>query len=284
MALVCAMTTSCSKEENNQSVKDQFYAAVDNSKISLTGTGRTNWGENDVIKVLGYAEDDYSTESIYKLVNGSGTYSGVFEHTPDLDGPGWDGPWPTLVHGPYMAFYPYGRVEFFTEIGGTQGESILTDVYFSSQQYYTGEGLPMFARSDTRQLTFSHMMSILKLHIQADNILLAYILVSAPDKNISGMLPVAYDADGNPYITPYEDGYPSDFSVEVGQSINDGLDVYMALPVGTYSSLRLDMFTDDDPDNGVLVCTKNLNSSFTFERNKLYPVTMEGLEFTPYKK
>ena len=74
------------------------------------------------------------------------------------------------------------------------------------------------------------------------------------------------------------------FGINVWQYINDGLDVYIGLPVGTYSSLQLDMFTEEDPETGGLVCTKTMNNNFTFQRNKLYPVTMEGLVFVPSEK
>lgn len=290
VALVCAMTTSCSKEENNQSVKDQFYAAVDNSKISLTGTGITNWNAGDKIMVFGYDAWEYNLSSCYKLVNGSGTSTGVFEHTLDLDDPEMGGPWPTLVHGPYWAFYPFSAVEFITRYGEYDGESIVTSVSLSSSQRYDGLRLPLFARSETRQLTFNHMLSILKLHIQSDDITnLRHIIVTA-DKGICGRLPVVYDANENPYIAATDDDenyfYYNDIYIDVNQSITSGLDVYIGLPVGTYSSLRLDMYGEIEGEEHPIdmLCTKNLNSSFTFERNKLYPVTMEGLEFTPYKK
>ena len=217
VALVCAMTTSCSKEENNQSGKDQFYATMENSKISLTGTGVTTWNAGDQIKVFGYDETDYNMPSFYELVDGAGTSNGVFECIPDPYDPLYYVP---LDHGPYVAFYPGNySVEFITQVGGYHGESIVTDVHMPDGWYYTSQPMPMFARSNTRQLTFSHMLSFLKLHIQSDiTRRLGYIRVTA-DKSISGLLPVVYDADGNPYITPYDGGHEDAININPNRSL-----------------------------------------------------------------
>ena len=246
--------TSCKKEENLGN-GTQFRATMEgctshNGKTTLNGTA-LEWVAGDQIAVYGTAGC-----GIYSATPQTPATVAVFDNVSGETG-----------NGPFRAFYPTTLT--------TDGVNITLP---TAQTYVEGSinEFPMYAESSDNQLAFKNLCGVLKLHLTKANTNVSHISISTTNY-INGTFSVTYN-NGDPELTYSANGTNAiELTFATPQSIAEGKDFYIYLPEGSYSSLQIEMYTDD-----ARYCIKHSNTTINVTRSQYTLITLgETLVFRP---
>lgn len=229
---------SCNKEEVSNGT--QFRASMENctsqnSKTTLSSTA-LNWQSDDRIAV-------YGTDGcgIYSATPQTPATTAIFDNVSGETGD------PT-----FRAFYPTTLT--------TDGVNIT----LPATQTYVENSIhefPMYAESSDNTLSFKNLCGALKLHLTA-NVNISTIAVTAANE-INGTFSVNHNA-GNPQLTHVSGGSNTTIlSCATAQSIASSKDFFIYLPEGDYTSLQIELNTDDGR-----YCVKTANATISVTRSQ----------------
>lgn len=263
---MCALIAlvSCQKRGDlnlpeNQN-KMRVMAAIDNGGQTKT----TAQAEGDVTKVL-WAEDDAFAMSVkggdfakFVLASGAGSQVGTFE------------PEGAVAEGEstgYVAYYPYAA-------GITYAEGKL-GVNFPAEQSYTANSIaaaPMVAISETEDLRFVNVASLVKITLQGDATIKKITLTGNNDDVLAGAAEVTVGE--TPVLTLAAGADAKVITLDCGEGValtEEGVDFYFALPAVTLEK----GFTIKavDADGTHMIKSTNVENAvvLTASKVKVYP-------------
>ncbi len=238
--------TSCNKEEQGST---EFIATMESctdiqSKTTLNGTD-LNWVAGDQIAVYGT-----SGNGVYSATPQTPATRATFNHVSGSN-----------VSTPCRAYYPSTLT--------TDGVNI---TLHATQTYVAGsmQEFPMYAESSTNTLAFKNLCGALKLHLTKANTNISTIAVTATTP-INGTFTVSYNG-GDPVLTPTTTASVANTTVitcATAQAIDNGADFYIYLPAGNYTSLEIELNTDNNRQ-----CIKTANTTIPVTRSHYTTITL----------
>ena len=255
VSLTTLLVFASCKKENTLGNGTQFRATMEDctsqdGKTALNGTA-LEWVSGDQIAIYGTAGC-----GIYSATPQTPATVAVFDNVSGETG-----------NAPFRAFYPTTLT--------TDGVNITLP---TAQTYVEGSinGFPMYAESSDNQLAFKNLCGVLKLHLTKANTNISHISISTTNY-INGTFSVTYN-NGDPDLTYSANGTNAiELTFATPQSIAEGKDFYIYLPEGSYSSLQIEMYTDD-----ARYCIKHSNTTINVTRSQYTLITLgETLVFRP---
>ena len=261
-ALLALGTTSCNKEENNNTnLVASFSATCEGygDKTALDADGTTmKWVANDSVRITGQGA---SMGYLYKVIQGGNSTADFAFYRSSVNEP-------DLV-ATYKAGYPY---EFWS--------NDLSTITLPATQHYVEGGMdnfPMYAESDTRSLAFKNVCGLVKINLTKPDVNVTSITVTT-NTQVRGNFTVSYN-DGQPTLTYVGGGATAvTLACSQAQSIASGKDFYLYLPAGDYNTFQITISTDDDR-----YCTKTANGTISVGRSLMTTITLPAtsLNFVP---
>ena len=254
-AAAIAVFASCSKEatvtDNESKVEDPvFFASFEKeTKAVLNTTTRTvEWEASDEIAIV----DNGGVKVIYVA-----TPDGVDPTKATLVKK--DGEVNSLGSGPYTAYYPAGIVDGLPNV----------TVYYNDADSDL-KSLPMAAQSATTSLEFKNLCSVIELTLSAqDGFNFKSVTLSSEAHYMSGPFTISSDkavlSGGKHYTT---------LNRANAKSMSTAHVYYLPIPAGDYDDLQIMVYNNAQGEQSFY-----LNKSRTFERNTIYPLTLNCTDF-----
>lgn len=222
VALVsCQKSGDLNSSENGN--KMMVMAAIDNGGQTKT----TAQDEGDVTKVL-WSDDDAFAMSVkggdfakFVLTSGAGSQVGTFE----VEGIVTEG-----VSTGYVAYYPYQE-------GIIYADGQLNVNFPAVQSYVVGSiaAAPMVAVSETENLKFFNVASLLKITLKGEAVIRTITLTGNNDETLAGAAEVAVGL--SPVLSLAGAADSKVITLDCGEGValtDDGVDFYFALPAITF--------------------------------------------------
>ena len=254
-AAAIAVFASCSKEatvtDKESKVEDPVFSASiekETKAILNTTTKTVEWEASDEIAIV----DNGGVKVIYVA-----TPDGVDPTKATLVKK--DGEENTLGSGPYTAYYPAGIVDGLPNV----------TVYYNDADSDL-KSLPMAAQSATTSLEFKNLCSVIKLTLPAQTgFNFKSVTLSSEAHYMSGPFTISSDkavlSSGKHYTTLNRANAKSMSSEQV---------YYLPIPAGDYDDLQIMVYNNAQGEQSFY-----LNKSRTFERNTIYPLTLNCTNF-----
>lgn len=246
---------SC-KKDNTDASSIRFTASMEGfAKTSLNGS-ILSWDNDETITVSTTTNSTVNIATYSATPDGENARIATFEYVSG-----------SLGSIPYKAFYPADITE--------DGVTVKLPAVQNSQN---GElaGYPMYAESNTHNLAFKNLCSVLKLTLKKSGKSVSKIQI-VTDKLVNGTFNVNYNG-GNPTLTPTTsaDDHTKIVTMQLASPVaiyneNDenytGHDFYIYLPPATSQSPYNYMQIKVYDENGLLF-TKSTNIATTFNRSE----------------
>lgn len=133
---------------------------------------------------------------------------------------------------------------------------------------------PMYAQSDNTNFRFKNLCGAIRVRLQQNGVSIKKIVVKA--NNVCGRFDIIDHPDA-PCVNVNSSNASTRNSVGMtcrnAQSIDEQHDFYIYLPVGTYSTMELDIYDDQGS-----VCIKN-GQNIVVQRSRISTITCGTLEF-----
>lgn len=254
-AAAIAVFASCSKEatvtDKESKVEDPVFSASiekETKAILNTTTKTVEWEASDEIAIV----DNGGVKVIYVA-----TPDGVDPTKATLVKK--DGEENTLGSGPYTAYYPAGIVDGLPNV----------TVYYNDADSDL-KSLPMAAQSATTSLEFKNLCSVIKLTLPAQTgFNFKSVTLSSEAHYMSGPFTISSDkavlSSGKHYTTLNRANAKLMSSEQV---------YYLPIPAGDYDDLQIMVYNNAQGEQSFY-----LNKSRTFERNTIYPLTLNCTNF-----
>ena len=253
--LAAIALAACSKEVSvnvSNGTDDLVFTATMEKMVSKAALNTTTW---DV---------EWALDDEIAIVDNLGTKV-IYTATPDASDPTKAtfvrkaGESETLGAGPYTAYYPAGIAE---------GLPNLTIYYNDADSDL--KSLPMAARSENTNLAFKNLCAVIQLTLPAQS---GYnfksVTLSSEGRYMSGPFTITGDAavlsSGAHYASLNRANAKSMAADQV---------YYLPVPAGTYDDLQVMVYNNAKGEQSFF-----LTSSKTFERNGIYPLTLNCTDF-----
>lgn len=248
------IVSACSKDttapETAGTDDPVFYGTIeDATKAALnTTTWKVEWQAADEIAIV----DDLGTKVIYVATpDGENSAKATFTKKAGESN--------TLGSGPYTAYYPANISEGLPNV----------TVYYNDADSDL-KSLPMAAQSETTSLVFKNLCSVIQLTLSAQTgYIFKSVTLSSESKYLSGAFTISGDkavlSGGNHYSTLNRANAKNMSSEQV---------YYLPIPADTYEDLQIMVYNNAQGEQSFY-----LNKSKTFERNTIYPLTLDCTNF-----
>jgi hypothetical protein len=211
------------------------------------------WASKDTLAVF---TEKGQRPTPFLLNSGAGTTSGSFEGA--------------LVGDHYYTLFPYrSKVRW----DGDKLVFRLSDVQIYQPDSFASSAFPMIAESETNELQFKNLCSILQFSITGDAMVRSITLTSETHY-LSGEVSVEFPVGDSPAISFLEGGKKT-VTLECGAvklSKEKATDFYIVIPSGDYDGLTIsvDAITDS--------VTKTISHEFAIKRSELRPIAPFAVE------
>ena len=255
---ICLLLTvaSCSKDEIDDSWIPEgeegpvFRATIeaDSKAVLNTASMIVEWEDDDEITIV----DALGTRVLYVATKDpENSKKAVLTKKPGEEN--------SLGSGPYTAYYPSSIVS-----GLPSGK-----VYYNDADSDI-KSLPMAAQSEDTSLDFKSLCAVIKLTLPAKS---GYnfksVTLSSENRFMSGAFLISSDAavltSGKRYCT---------LNRANAKSMSSDQTYYLPIPVGTYDNLQIMVYNNAQGEQSFF-----LNKTRTFERNTIYPLTLDCDDF-----
>ena len=253
--MLLLVISSCSKEqilsvtEQQTEVRDEygFYgiiAEIDTKTTYNPSNRHINWDDTDVISVNGVKYLAKPDENDARIA--------VFDKIDPTK------PSPTA---PFIAFYPEGI--------WNNGKPVLPQIQHYTAENNFGNINPMYAESNTSELSFKNICGILELTIKGTEKVTS-IYISDEKLGMSG--PLSIDSNYNAVVSGIQG-----VTLDCGNGVTldeSGKKFYIAIPAGEYAKLNIRVCTSDGK-----VFETTAKSKAKVSRNVIYGIDLGTPEF-----
>lgn len=269
--------TSCEKENNNDTKNGVFRATIDqDAKIHINGT-TLNWEYLN-------PDEEYPLTDWISLIDRNGRFCVPYALCPegvtsshgavaefDINHPSTYRE--SLFNPMSESFIAMSHMQY---LGGVTENSILFGLNnFFARPY---NSFPMVCRTYDRELHFTNLFGVLKLHINTSRTNPLEYFTVVTDNNIVGAFRVDFDENNNPSIqisAEHNSTYYSDihyFNRLTFQTwdLCDGKDYYIPIFPNTYNTFQI-LFKFYGESEHVV---KSSNSPITFTRNIMHTLNV----------
>lgn len=206
------------------------------------------WAEQDSLAVFTSVGQE---PSAFTLIKGTGETTALFE-----------GP---ISGDQYVALFPYNPDARWTENTLTFR---LPQIQYFQRNSFALDGFPMVAVSETGDLNFKNLCSVVRLSIKGSGVIKS-ITLHSDTHYLSGTASVDLSYGDSPTLV-MQDGGSHDVQLDCGAVILNGdtaKDFYIVVPSATYEGLTIsiDAYTE--------TVTKAISHEVTLNRSELRPVT-----------
>ena len=249
---VCILITGCNREDNlentnsdnEEQIKMEFTATIE----SDGPTTRTQLGGDEMTKVFWLDTDEVQI--------GGAIYS-VIPNTDDPSTATLKFKSGELAEPPYIAYYP----------------TSIANSCLPATQTYNGSDLsavaPMFAYSETKELSFKNICSVLEIILKGDDdTKIKSITVEDTEKAMSGNF--ILDENFNAIVDDEESkaGVTLDCGANGVALSDDGTKFYIAVPPAEYAALKITITDINDKSWSV-----SAKKAASMQRNNIYSMT-----------